>query len=253
MFVITGGGSGIGRALAWALATRNQHVLIVGRQKNTLIETANFSPLINWFVADVSLISEREKLAIYLENISRIHGLIHNAGVTEPIISLADLDISKWQVCMATNLEAPLFLTQLLLPKLQNGRVLHVGSGAVYYPAAGWAAYCVSKAALSMLTRCWQLDYPQTAFTSVLPGIIDTPMQALLREAEYIQADRREFFKQLKENNRLLTTETVALFLTWLLLDINSVEYAALEWDIYDTAHHARWLVAPHVVPAIND
>lgn len=249
MFLITGGGSGIGRALAHALAARNRKVMIIGRREQVLIETATFSPLISYLCADVSTREGRGQIVTHLHKVSSIDGLIHNAGIIEPITSVATIDESSWQQIMATNLNAPLFLNQLLLDKLQQGRVLHMGSGAAYFPVTGWAGYCVSKAALAMLTRCWQLENQGIAFANVMPGIIDTDMQELIRNAEFMDNEKRNFFKMLKQENRLLSTATVARFLSWLLLDLDKEFYVSKEWDIYDKSHHQFWLVAPHQVP----
>jgi len=150
------------------------------------------------------------------------------------------------------NIDAPLFLTQLLLNKLSNGRVLNISSGAAHFPVTGWAAYCVSKAALSMLTRCWQLESSQIAFASVMPGIIDTSMQAKIRSAKNMSPEKLDFFKRLKQDNLLLAPATVAAFLCWLLLDIDTSNYVSKEWDIYDTSHHSAWLVPPNIVPALE-
>ncbi len=252
MFVVTGGGRGIGRALALALATRGQSVCIVGRGEDDLIRTAALSPKIEYVRADISIPEGRQRVKTHLHHLPVIQGLIHNAGIIEPMLPISEVDESSWQQCMATNVNAPLFLTQLLLDKLTAGRVLNISSGAAHFPVAGWAAYCVSKAALSMLTQCWQLESPLTAFASVMPGIIDTQMQARIREAHHMSPDKRDFFKQLKQDHRLLSPETVAAFLCWLLLDIDTSQYSAKEWDIYDTNHHSAWLVPPHHVPALE-
>lgn len=252
MFIITGGGSGIGKALAHALAMRNKPVLIIGRREPTLIETAKFSSLIDYVCADVSLSVERHRILACLEKVPVIEGLIHNAGVIEPILPITTIDETAWRHVMATNLEAPLFLSQLLQDKLVNGRVLHIGSGAAYFPVAGWAAYCTSKAALSMLTRCWQLESDGAAFTSVMPGIIDTDMQAQIRDASHMHAEKTDFFKRLHEEKQLLSPATVAMFLCWLLLDIDAEQYVSQEWDIYDQTHHQAWLVPPHSVPPLE-
>ncbi|KTD18836.1 yueD sepiapterin reductase [Legionella lansingensis] len=253
MFVVTGGGTGIGRALAQALASRGNKVLIVGRHENTLAETADFSPLISFLCADVSTHEGRQTIATQLKYIISLAGLIHNAGTIEPIVPIAAVDELSWHHTMATNLDGPLFLTQILLDKLKHGRVLHIGSGAAYFPVTGWAAYCVSKAALSMLTRCWQLESRSTAFTSVMPGIIDTDMQAIIRHARFMDEEKRHFFQVLKEDRRLLSPETVALFLCWLLLDVSKEQFISQEWDIYDKSHHSSWLVAPHEVPELEE
>mgnify|MGYP000470411610 CR=1 FL=1 len=249
MFLVTGGGSGIGRALAHALAMRDKKVLIIGRREPALIETAAFSPLISYLCSDVSTPEGREQIVNHLARFNCIEGLVHNAGVIEPIAPVATIDESSWQQVIETNLNAPLFLSQMLLGKLQQGRVLHMGSGVAYFPVKGWAGYCVSKAALSMLTRCWQLESENVAFASVMPGIINTDMQEIIRKAQGMDEKKLNFFKVLYKEGRLLSTDTVALFLCWLLLDLDKDTYVSKEWDIYDKSHHPHWLVEPHQVP----
>ena len=249
MFVVTGGGTGIGRALAFALTDRGYSVIIVGRRESLLVETARYSPLIKYICADVSTHQGRLHVAEQLGEVEQIFGLIHNAGIIDPIMPMLEMVEEAWQSVMATNVNAPLFLTQLLYDKLINGRVLNIGSGAAYFPVKGWSAYCVSKAALAMLTRSWALESEEVAFSSVMPGIIDTDMQAHIRDASCMDEEKLGFFKQLKEDNRLVSVETVALFLSWLLLELDQERYVSQEWDIYDNSHHAEWLVLPHKVP----
>lgn len=252
MFVVTGGGRGIGKALAIGLAARGQSVLIVGRSEEQLAETAAVSPLIQYVCADVSVPEGRLAISVALHQTPVIQGLIHNAGVIDPILPITIVDEHSWHNHLATNLDASLFLTQSLANKLMNGRVLNIGSGAGFFPVAGWAAYCVSKAALAMLTRCWQLESETTAFAYVMPGIIDTQMQAQIRDAQHMHEKKLDFFKELKQDNRLISPETVAAFLCWLLLDIDTTLYCSKEWDIYDTSHHSAWLIPPDTVPALE-
>lgn len=253
MFVITGGGSGIGKSLAKTLAARDQAVLIIGRREEPLKATAELSEQIEYFVADVSTKKGRHEITEQLNHVRTLKGLIHNAGTIEPIVPITQLKDANWYQAMATNVEAPLFLTQDLSDKLKQGRVLNIGSGAAYFPVKGWTAYCVSKAALAMLTRCWQLEQDEIAFASVMPGIIDTDMQQVIRHAQYMDDEKRAFFQQLKRDKRLLSPETVALFLCWLLLDVERIEYQSKEWDIYDKSHHSRWLPSEHSVPMWED
>ncbi|MDF1684952.1 MAG: SDR family NAD(P)-dependent oxidoreductase [Legionellaceae bacterium] len=244
MFIITGGSRGIGAALAKTLASRKQAVLIIGRNQKALESIASTSSYINLVCADVATSTGRDAIISYLDlnHITGIQGLIHNAGSIEPIQPMSGLDEKDWRAIMSINLDAPFFLTQKLLDKLKSGRVLHISSGAAHFPVAGWAPYCVSKAGLSMLTRCWQTECPDIASASVMPGIVDTAMQAIIRESEHIASEKHQFFHDLKNNNQLVSQETVAAFLTWLLLDINPERYASHEWDIYDASHHAEWL-----------
>ena len=235
MFVITGGGSGIGRALTESLVARGSRVLIVGRREQLLQETAKLSNSIDYIQADIASEVGLQSLVMRLKYENSLSGLIHNAGVIDPIMPMADLEPQAWRKILSINLDAPFFLTQALKQQLVGGRVLHVGSGAAYFPVAGWAPYCVSKAGLAMLTKCWQLECPEIAFASVMPGIIDTDMQAQIRASTSMQQDKYEFFLNLKKNHQLLSVQQVASYLTWLLLDIESTEFSSKEWDIYES------------------
>lgn len=252
MFVITGGGSGIGAALAQSLAHQKYRVLIVGRRKEALEKTAQFSSLISIDCADVSTVKGREHLLTTLFSIKSIRGLVHNAGIIDPMVGLSQIEEASWRHILETNLTAPFLLSQTLLPQLQGGRVLHISSGAAHFPVKSWGGYCVSKAGLSMLTRCWQIEETKVAFASVKPGIIDTDMQAMIRRSTTMDPKKLEFFHKLKQENRLLSPCTVANFLTWLLLETSPEKYSSQEWDIYDKTHHPFWLSAPNTVPSLD-
>lgn len=248
MFVITGGSSGIGRALAFALAARDQSVLIIGRNEHTLQKVAATSFFIDYLCADVSTREGVECIKAHLANTAPIHALVNNAGTLEPIAPMMDIQADEWHQIFKTNLDAALFLPQTFKTQLVNGRVLNISSGAAHFPIKGWAAYCASKAALSMLTRCWQLESDSIAFASVMPGIIDTAMQDIARNSDKMDPETAQFYKRLNAHNRLISVETVAAFLTWLLMDIDKESYVAQEWDIYDTSHHYAWVKPPHQV-----
>lgn len=248
MFIITGGGSGIGRSLALALSGRGNSVLIIGRREQQLQETIAHSPLIKYLCADVSTADGLECIKSALSDSPSITGLVNNAGVIDPIAAIQDIQPQAWHQALNTNLDAALFLPQKLQDQLMHGRVLNIGSGAAYFPIQGWASYCVSKAALSMLTRCWQLESKTIAFASVMPGIIDTEMQSIARNGVSMDPDQVDFYRRLKNQRRLIPAETVAEFLTWLLLDVDQETYVSQEWDIYDTSHHPSWLKPPHQV-----
>lgn len=248
VFIITGGGSGIGKALALALVKRDKKVLIIGRRENMLAETAAFDSRIKYMAADVAKPEDLRAIKKYVSNEVRIEGLVNNAGTLLPLKPLATVDIDEWNQTFAVNLNASLLLPQLLLEQLTDARVLNISSGAAYFPVKGWAAYCCSKASLSMLTKCWQIEMNHLAFASVMPGIIDTDMQTILRSDANLDQEKMAFFRQLYLQNQLLNTATVASFLSWMLLDVDKTWYCSQEWDIYDTTHHRYWLKPPHEV-----
>lgn len=150
--IITGGGSGIGRCLAKRFATRAQPVLIVGRNADKLNETKNESSnpsYIRTVVADVSLPQGRDAVLNALGKDEKVHNLVHNAALLEPVGPLMNVDLEDWRHHMAVNVEGPLFLTKLLLGRLEKkkegegergGRVLHVSSGAAHHGYRGWVS-----------------------------------------------------------------------------------------------------------------
>ncbi|MEC7221920.1 MAG: SDR family oxidoreductase, partial [SAR324 cluster bacterium] len=148
--LITGGGTGIGRALAERFAAKDWQVTIVGRRSYLLEEVMNEYPdRIKAISADVGKIQDRQKIVD--EAMATLNLLVHNAAVLGPVGPILDQNLEDWRSHMATNVEGPLFLTQALLPNLvENSRVVHISSGAAHSGIPGWGMYCTSKAALFM-------------------------------------------------------------------------------------------------------
>ncbi|RFA28983.1 short-chain dehydrogenase [Alkalilimnicola ehrlichii] len=240
--VVTGGGSGIGRALALELAAKGLSVLIVGRREQALREVQAHAPdAIRLVAADIATEEGRQAVAEALPNKARLQALVHNAGVIAPIGPLSQVTLKDWRQSQAINVEAPLFLTQRLLDRLAGGRVLHVSSGAAHNGYQGWGAYCTSKAALYMLYQVLrdELEDADIAVGSVRPGVVDTPMQDFIREqpAEHFPAVAR--FISLKQEGLLIPAEKVAIFMRWLLLDVPAGEYSSREWEFNQDASRA--------------
>jgi benzil reductase ((S)-benzoin forming) len=251
MYLITGGGSGMGAALALELAHQGREVCIVGRHEASLKKVAHQHPHVHHLVLDVTSHDATQQLKSFFEqrSISSLQGLIHNAGCIEPIESLKTLSIENFSAIMQLNLMAPFRITQNLMPYLSGARVLMIGSGAAHFPIQGWSGYCTSKAALHMLTRCYQAELDDPIFACVMPGIVATAMTEKIRQSKTaMNSKQHAFHQQLFDAGHLLNPNTVALFLRWLLLTVSPEEYVAQEWDIYDTSHHQFWLVPPHEV-----
>ncbi len=234
--VITGAGSGIGRALTRELSLRHKmEVLAIGRQPDKLRETqAADKTYIRILAADVSTVSGREKISAALKNTESLRFLVHNAAVLEPVVPLSEMTVEQWRMHQSINVEGPLFLTQRLLPKLKGGRILHISSGAAHNSYAGWGAYCTSKAALHMLYLVLkeELKAKGVAVGSVRPGVVDTPMQDQVRQTDETVFPDLDKFIRLKENNQLFRANDVAAFLAHLLLNIPAETFSEKEWDM---------------------
>ena len=157
--LVTGGGSGVGRALAILLAGSGTRVTIVGRRAEALDETRRLASKrgidgITAVAADVSTMAGREEIAtsfateqFRMDKSAEKVCLVHNAAVTGDLATIDGLDPENFRAAMATNVEGPLFLTQQMLPRMAEGsRVLHLSSGSAHRGTAGMVPYCASKA-----------------------------------------------------------------------------------------------------------
>lgn len=235
--VVTGGGSGIGAALAHQLARRGLHVVIVGRREGPLEDVRSAAPdRITACAADVAEPDGRRHIAAALPPDARLAALVHNAALLEPVGPLAEVELEAWRYHQRVNVEAPLFLTQALLPRLRGGRVLHLSSGAAHKPYEGWGAYCTSKAALHMIYQVLRLELAahEVAVGSARPGVVDTPMQSHIRGIPEARFPHRARFVRLKAEGNLLPPEHAAAFLERLLLDVDADTFSSKEWDVRD-------------------
>lgn len=145
--LITGGGSGIGLALAERFAEMGNTVIISGRRESVLTEAANANPNIIAKVCDLS--SEAERTALYewvKENHPDLTTFINNAGI-QNWMGFDDADfLPRAENEITTNIVAPLHLTQLFsnLPSLKT--LVNVTSGLAFVPASKIAVYSATKA-----------------------------------------------------------------------------------------------------------
>lgn len=242
--IITGATSGIGRALTLHLASLGHSIIAIGRNQVALDElTSSLPERITTITADITKTEDRLKVKQALSPDDKGLYLVHNAGIAIPTL-LKDISEKEWDQHYLINTKAPVFLTQQLIPHLKNGgRVLHISTGLAHFTLPGFSAYGVTKAAFYMLKEFCNtelLDH-DIAFGSVMPGVVDTPIQDKIRNADLPVAD---MFKGFKERDELLSPEVVAKFLAWLLFETDKQDYVKGDWDIYDASHHKCWAKA---------
>ena len=154
--LITGGGSGIGRALAIALHLRGNHVLVAGRRTGPLQSLAQDYPGIDWHPLDLTDTECIQRFAAMLEHRRpELNVLINNAGVMA-LESSIEPDPARSESVIATNLSGPVTLTSLLLPSLRNkpnAVIINVTSALAFVPLAIAPAYSASKAGLHAYTE----------------------------------------------------------------------------------------------------
>jgi benzil reductase ((S)-benzoin forming) len=251
--LITGAGTGIGQALALALVKRGLSVFAVGRRIEPLQSLQAQAPdSIRILSADIGCHSDRERLLEkLLEETQHLKFLVHNAATAGPLGELLSIELSEFQAMLRVNVEAPLYLTQLLSNTLMAGsRILNISSGAAHRPIPGIGAYCISKAALYMMYQVLQQELSQREIMvgSVKPGVVETTMTNNITQSLGPEFSIHAQFTEMKARNHMLSPVVVGDFLAWLLLDVSAYEYERNEWDIYDADHHPHWLGC-HVMP----
>ncbi|GAA3579244.1 SDR family oxidoreductase [Nonomuraea rosea] len=172
--IVTGAGSGIGRAAALAFARAGAHVLGVGRRPDALQQTADQHPGIAVLAADLTAADAPQAVIdAAAGRWGRLDVLVNNAGVTA-VMPLADTDATRVNDLLALNVTAPSLLAQAALPYLRahRGTIVNVSSTYGHRPLPGAAHYAASKAAIEQLTRSWALELAADGIrvNAVAPG-----------------------------------------------------------------------------------
>jgi NAD(P)-dependent dehydrogenase (short-subunit alcohol dehydrogenase family) len=181
--VVTGGGTGIGRAAALSFAELGARTVIVtGRRKERLAEVAALHERIVPVGADVTTESGAQAIADAVgERGGVLDVLVHNAGIFR-FSPLAALDAASARDVVETNVLGPLLLTGHLLPLLRSpgGAVVLVSSRGGHNPGPDASLYGASKAAVHSLTRSWAAELAPRGVrvNAVAPGFVRTEAYA---------------------------------------------------------------------------
>jgi 3-hydroxybutyrate dehydrogenase len=227
--VVTGGSSGIGLAIARALAGDGHDVSIMGRDRGRLdAALATLGRRAAAIVCDVT--SEAAVVAAFIEATQRapIDILINNAGAVETA-PLSKTSLAMWQRALDVNVTSA-FLCQLqVLPAMRaagRGRIVNIASTAALRGYAYVAAYAASKHALLGLTRATAAELVKHGVTvnAVCPGYTETPLVersiARIVETTGRSADEaRAAITAVNPMGRLVTPDEVAAAVRWLVSD----------------------------------
>jgi NAD(P)-dependent dehydrogenase (short-subunit alcohol dehydrogenase family) len=189
--IVTGASRGIGAAAAEALAAAGAAVMLTARDGKLAAEVASAITTAGGKalsqpcdVADYAAVETLVAATTY--HFGRPDILINNAGVIEPIATIAHADPAAWAKNIEINLVGAFNAVRAVLPGMLaagGGTIVNVSSGAALRPLEGWSAYCSGKAGMAMLTRAIALEEGANGIRvfGFQPGTTDTDMQVLIR------------------------------------------------------------------------
>jgi len=223
--LVTGGGTGIGLAIARALAAEGAQVTITGRRQEVLDEVAGYG----LFGMAMDVRDEADvcaKIAAAADARGPIQICVPNAGVAEGV-AVHKTTMDFWRNMMATNLDGAFLTIRESLTSMRQtdwGRVITISSLAGVRGLKGAACYTASKHGLIGLTRSLSEDYMGTPFTfnAICPGYVDTPIVTRntdsIAQRTGLSADAaRDLMVKANRHQRLIAPEEVAAAAMWLV------------------------------------
>lgn len=224
--LVTGGGSGIGRALALAFAQQGATVVVSGRGREALEQTVKLVAAdggqADAITADVS---RSEDVAHLVDEIVRRHGrldvAVNNAG-TFTAGPTAELGVDEWIRVLEVNATGVFLAMKFEIAAMRaggGGAIVNIGANiGAHLRIPGLGAYAASKAAVSALSRTAALEYVRDGvrINVVSPGPVDTPMSLLPGETE---ADRAERLSEQLPIGRVGALDEIISTVLWLASD----------------------------------
>ena len=204
--LVTGGGRGIGRAIALAFAREGADVCVLARTRAEVDAAADEARSLGrralartCDVGDYAAVEA--SVAAAVEELGTIDVLVNNAGGGTVRLPVGDDDPGEWASVVRTNLVGAYHVTRAVVPHMRRtgGNVINVGSGMGYQAVPGNSSYSAAKAGLRMLTRCLALELREhdVLVNELLPGPVETALVA-----DHFDPDdppdvlRGEWFKQ---------------------------------------------------------
>ena len=195
VILITGAGTGLGKAMALVAGQAGAKVICAGRRKDKIQQTADevnkaggMGTAVEMDVTDLKSVEKGLKIA---EKVGPIDVLINNAGIITGMKAVQDLPVEEWDKIMATNVRGPYLLIRAILPGMIQrgfGRILNISAPIKHLPKA--SAYCASKCALDSLTKAvgYELKGVDVIINAVEPPFLDTEMHKGGKKPEEVVA-----------------------------------------------------------------
>jgi uncharacterized oxidoreductase len=205
--LITGGGSGIGRALAETFHKLGNKVIIAGRRQQVLDETTAANPGIASAILNIEDAASIQSFAAKLAtDHPSLNVVIHNAGIMRPedLLNHSAEALSTAEATITTNLLGPIRLTTALLPQLQkqpHATIVTVSSGLAFIPMAMAATYNATKAAIHSWSQSlrYQLKSTNIEVLELVPPYVQTELMGASQAADPRAMPLADFISEVVE------------------------------------------------------
>jgi len=199
--LITGGGTGIGRAIALAFAREGASVAVAGRRLEKLREVISEIQKQGGaglaMECDVSRAKDVERAVKgTVERFGRLNVLVNNAGALH-VSTVEEIGEEEWDRVMAVNVKGPFLMSRAVLPEFRKcggGAIVNIGSVLGLVAMKDRAAYCASKGGVTMLTKAMAIDHghENIRVNCICPSIVETELvKGLFDASEQGEARRK--------------------------------------------------------------
>lgn len=219
---VTGGGTGIGKAVALALADAGADVVITGRREGPLRETAAENSRVDWRVMDVT---DESEVVDVIAAAGRIDIMVPNAGIAETQ-PMHRMTLDFWRKVQATNVEGVMLCTREVIKPMAErgwGRIIIISSVAGLGGFAYGGAYCASKHAVLGLMKCAATEVLKTGVTvnAICPGYVATPIidrsvDNIMAKAKISEEEALASLRDVNPFGRMIEPDEVAAAALWL-------------------------------------
>lgn len=229
--VVTGGGRGIGKAVALAYAREGAAVAIASRTRREVEQTAAEAEMEGArAIAVPSDVTDEAAVTRLMETVLTAFGrcdiLVTAAGVPGPVAEVADLSLAEWEAGIRGNLTGTFLCCRAAIPHMRrqrSGRILNVSSGLAVNPLAGISVYSAAKAAIAQFSRVLaQEEAPRGLHVfAVHPGIVRTALVEELHASGDPRAPAafRDRVERLEASGNLIRPEQAATLFVFLATD----------------------------------
>jgi NAD(P)-dependent dehydrogenase (short-subunit alcohol dehydrogenase family) len=215
--LVTGGGRGIGQAIAFAFAKVGAKVVVTSRKAQDLEATAAeikaFGGEAFPLPAHLGKMEEIQKMVnTVMDKYKRIDILVNNAGASPSMGTVLDSDERLWDTIMNLNLKGVYFVSQAVAKIMKNqgsGKIINIASVDGFNPEPGVSVYSVSKAGVRMITKAFASEL--TSFNIQVNTIAPGPISTKMMNSHWFHLSPEEAKKAKAELEKLLPTGRIGL------------------------------------------